>query len=278
MDEQNQKSRFPGAVARSPFWDSCLATLINNLTFDCWVMDSNFQYVLQNEYSVQHWGNVIGKNLDDLGLPLALAETWKNQALQSYQGETVCSEYSTFLDGEEHFLESVISPVKVAGTIQGIIGITRDISSFKKTEAELGYQKSALKEVNTALRVVLHNMEQEKKDANASIMFNLQTLVLPLLDKIHVSGSVSQKLVVEEIQATIATLTSSFASSFKTMGLTTKEVQVANLIQHGKTTKEIADFMGVAPSTINSHRNNIRDKVGLKNTATCLKSYLTSLG
>jgi DNA-binding CsgD family transcriptional regulator len=47
--------------------------------------------------------------------------------------------------------------------------------------------------------------------------------------------------------------------------LTPREIQIANLIEIGKTTKEIADIEGLSARTIEFHRDNLRKKLGLKN-------------
>jgi len=52
---------------------------------------------------------------------------------------------------------------------------------------------------------------------------------------------------------------------------------VTNLIKQGKTTKEIAQTMNLASSTINFHRDNIRIKLGIKNKKTNLRTYLSSI-
>ena len=59
--------------------------------------------------------------------------------------------------------------------------------------------------------------------------------------------------------------------------LTPGETQVANFIRQGKTTKQIADLIGTATSTIDFHRRNIRRKLGLANKEINLQAYLQSL-
>jgi DNA-binding CsgD family transcriptional regulator len=65
--------------------------------------------------------------------------------------------------------------------------------------------------------------------------------------------------------------------SSKLIRLSPTEIQVINLIKQGKTTKEIAETMNLATSTIDFHRNNIRGKFGIKNKKINLTSYLSTL-
>lgn len=59
--------------------------------------------------------------------------------------------------------------------------------------------------------------------------------------------------------------------------LTPTEIHVAQLIRQGKTTKEIAELLGVAVSTVDFHRLNIRRRLKLTNKGINLQSYLKSL-
>jgi DNA-binding CsgD family transcriptional regulator len=51
------------------------------------------------------------------------------------------------------------------------------------------------------------------------------------------------------------------------------EIQVTNLVRQGKTTKKIAELLNLATSTIDTHRNKIRKKLGIKNKKINLKTY-----
>jgi DNA-binding CsgD family transcriptional regulator len=66
--------------------------------------------------------------------------------------------------------------------------------------------------------------------------------------------------------------------SMKYSNFTPTEIQVANLIKAGKTSKEIADTMNVSTGTIDTHRNNIRTKLKLNRKKMNLRAYLNSLG
>lgn len=59
--------------------------------------------------------------------------------------------------------------------------------------------------------------------------------------------------------------------------LTPKEIQVADLVQRGKTTKEIEQLTNSSSRAIEFHRNNISKKLGLANKKTNLRFYLLTL-
>ncbi len=50
-------------------------------------------------------------------------------------------------------------------------------------------------------------------------------------------------------------------------GLTTRELEVLQLIVHGKSNKEIATVLGVSANTVAVHRANIMQSLGMHNTA-----------
>jgi len=54
-----------------------------------------------------------------------------------------------------------------------------------------------------------------------------------------------------------------YISFAKHYNFTPKELKVATLTRAGKTSKEIAMVMGVAPSAIDTHRKHIRKKLGI---------------
>jgi DNA-binding CsgD family transcriptional regulator len=72
-------------------------------------------------------------------------------------------------------------------------------------------------------------------------------------------------------------VTSPAIRKIQTLGLTTREVEVASLLKEGKTTKQIAELLGVSLKAVEFHRHNIRKKLGLGHKKTNLRAYLTSV-
>lgn len=59
--------------------------------------------------------------------------------------------------------------------------------------------------------------------------------------------------------------------------MTPQEIKVASLVKDGRTSKDIAKILDVSEATINFHRKNLRDKLGLKGKQANLRSYLLTI-
>jgi DNA-binding CsgD family transcriptional regulator len=74
-------------------------------------------------------------------------------------------------------------------------------------------------------------------------------------------------------------LTSSFGTRLadKKARLTSKEIEICNMIKNGLTSKEIARLLNTSLLTVEKHRNNIRTKLGAVNKGLSLFSILQEL-
>ncbi len=166
-------------------------------------------------------------------------------------------------------------------------GLRKEIATRKKAEralkergAELKAKTVNLEETNTALNVLLKRRDEDKIEFEEKILSNVNELIIPYLEKIkRTKIDEKQKSYIQILESNIHDIVSPFAYhlSSKFLKLTPTEIQVTNLIKQGKTTKEIAEIMNLATSTIDFHRNNIREKIGIKNKKTNLRTYLLSI-
>ena len=190
--------------------------------------------------------------------------------------------------GRGTYFWGVASPLlDMHGNIAGAIETLRDLSSRKVLESslrqrenELAEKASELEETNTALRVLLKNRDEEQRKLQGRIQANLQELVLQYLNKVKSDRlNQNQKAYLALAESSLLEIFSPFldnvTSAFKT--LTPTEIQVANFIKEGKTGKEIADLLGIAYKTVETHRYNLRMKLGIQNEKINLRSYLLSL-
>jgi PAS domain S-box-containing protein len=168
------------------------------------------------------------------------------------------------------------------------ISVFQDITARKQAEEklrergmELETKTIALEETNTALKVLLKQREEDKLELEEKVLLNVRELVLPYLEKVKNRKKMDEKqrAYINILESNLNDIVSPFVHSLSTklIKLSPTELEVTNLIKQGKTTKEIADIMNLADSTITFHRNNIRKKLGIKNKKTSLRSYLSSL-
>ncbi len=138
-----------------------------------------------------------------------------------------------------------------------------------------------LEDANTALRVLLENVETSKNEVEARILHQIKGLVLPHISKLrHLDADHPlQSSYLELIQANLRNITTSLSSQMaETMDkLTPTEVEIAQMILLGRSTKEIASTLARGTSTIDFHRNNIRQKLGLRDRRKNLRQHLMSL-
>jgi len=152
---------------------------------------------------------------------------------------------------------------------------------LKERGKELEEKTRNLEEVNTALRVLLKSREEDKAELEEKVLFNVRELVAPYVEKLKKSGlDDKQKGYTNILESNLDGITAPFSQrlSSRYLKLTPTEIQVANLIKHGKTTKEIAEFLNLSSQTIEFHRKNIREKIGIKNKRANLRTHLLSLG
>jgi PAS domain S-box-containing protein len=152
--------------------------------------------------------------------------------------------------------------------------------ALQEKEQKLERQTRRLEEVNTALKVLLEHREEEKKKSEENILSNVQKLIFPYIEKLENSRlDDKNKTYVDIIRSNLKELISPFGNtlSSKYSILTPTEIQVADLIKHGRTSKEIASLLNVSPKAISFHRGNIRRKLGLVNKKINLRSHLQSL-
>jgi PAS domain S-box-containing protein len=179
---------------------------------------------------------------------------------------------------EDRIFETRKFPVILGKTKTGVGAFIRDITEQKTTENALRTQSINLQELNTALKVLLNQRNEDKKALEERLASNVKNLILPYLEKIKKSPlNPQQRSHMDILEANLNEIVSPFLHIIRQLNLSPREIQVASLIKEGKSTKEIATIMSVATSTIDSYRNSIRDKLDLNNKKINLQSYLQSI-
>jgi len=214
-------------------------------------------------------------------------------------------------DGQKIFVEGRCTPRIEEGNAVELVGIFRDITTRKTFEiekqkliseleeiqetlrkahdeleqrvadrtAQLGRRTEKLMETNVALKILLEKREEDKKELEEKVIFNVEKLISPYIEKLKIRcNETSQITLLKIIQSNLDEITSSFAHNHKDhfSKLTPAQIQIADLIKQGQTTKEIALLLNLSPSTIAFQRQEIRRRLSLTSKKINLQAALTA--
>ncbi len=150
----------------------------------------------------------------------------------------------------------------------------------KERTRDLEIKTKSLEEMNTAMKVLLNKREEDKIELEDNVLTNVKELVMPFVDKFRETQlDGHQKTLLSIIESNLNEIISPFTRrlSLEYLNLTPTEIQIANMTKHGNTSKKIAKIMNISPRTVDTHKKNIRRKIGLEGKRANLRSYLLSL-
>ena len=149
--------------------------------------------------------------------------------------------------------------VQLGGTDVLMVEI-HDISSFKETEAKLKLSQEST-------RGMLTMIEKEKQDAAENIKNNLGLVLYPLMDQLRLSANEHQNQILDLMVKRTGRIEREMGISdgieSTGLNLTRRQILICEMIRDGMTSKEIAFALGLSRRTVENHRANISQKLGL---------------
>lgn len=183
---------------------------------------------------------------------------------------------SNYVDGRKFPSMLTVASMNLEGQIFWPI-IVWDISEEKELETTLLNQKLQAEEMNVTLRNVLGTIESQRKEFEQSIRRRIQTSILPGIEKVKTEENEnvrSSYLLILKQQ--LINLTTGFDNALDgdLLKLSKTELRICKYIRAGLAGKEICDTMNIAFETIQTHRKNIRKKLGLRGKNVNLYTFL----
>lgn len=150
----------------------------------------------------------------------------------------------------------------------------------RELEQELEQEQEQSGEMAVTLKTVIRAMDDETDTLRREIAAIIRDSIEPTLDKmVHADTMETReayaKVVVSQLKAAVGGENEEFDEEL--MQLTPTELEVARYIKAGRSTTEIADMMHSALETVQTHRKNLRKKLGLVGKKTSLQMHLKSL-
>jgi PAS domain S-box-containing protein len=163
-----------------------------------------------------------------------------------------------------------IVALRSSETIDRVMVISTNITERKHAE-------EALTQKNIALGEMIKQIDYEKEKTKKEIAVNVEELLLPTLEKLHLKGHSSKYIQV--LERNLKELTTSFGLKItdKKNRLTSKEIELCNMIKSGLSSKDISGLLNISSLTVSKHRRNIRKKLSICNKDVNLVSFLRSL-
>ena len=148
-------------------------------------------------------------------------------------------------------------------------------SALKKMEED----QKTLTEKNVALREVLNQIENEKRQIQLQIQSNVDKILMPMIANIQNRIDPLEYQYVEVLKNTLMDITSPFINKLNSLysKLTPREIEICNMIKSGMTSKEIALTLKISVETVHKTRYNIRRKFGILNEEINLTSFLKTI-
>jgi len=170
-----------------------------------------------------------------------------------------------------------------AGNLIEVQGVGRDITEFKKAELDLKSSEESLQKKNLdldkkniALSEVLEQVESQKQQIKKDVITNVEDLLIPIIEQLLNKGSKIDKQYLNLLKRSLENLTSSFGRKItqKSLNLTSREIQICNMIKRGLTSKEIAGLLNISYNTVGRHRHGMRKKFNITNRHVNLCAFI----
>jgi len=259
-----------------------MQSILDNATAVVYLKDLQGKYIFINSqyqdlFHITKEG-IVGKTDYDI-FPKEMADAFRanDQKVIKARAPLEMEEVALHDDGPHTYISIKFPLFDSNGTLYGVCGISTDITERVKSKEELQKQKESLEQKNIALGEVLGQIEIEKRQMEDNIIANAENLLLPTIQKLGLAKESRQYA--QMLQKNLEELTSSFGSRLtdKKNRLTSKEIEICNMIKNGLASKEIARLLNTSLLTVEKHRNNIRSKLGVVNNGSSLFSVLQEL-
>jgi PAS domain S-box-containing protein len=296
--------RAPGSLYRAddllPGNEKTLHSLLNATQDLVLLTDLDGSIIAINAESAKQYGKspeaLLGSDIYAV-IPPKLADLRRKKTLQAILTKQAV-QYNE-KRGRRYFDTQIFPVMDLKGNVKRLAIFARDVTGHvnghkdlrkacddlerkvAERTRELESKTENLLEVNTALKVLLKKRDADRGDFEEKVVSNVKELVIPYVEKIKKRANRDGKLntYLEVLEANLNSIISPFSHklSSKFYNLTSTEIAVAKLVKQGRSTRQIADLLSASNKTIETHRLNIRKKLGLTNKKANLRTYLLSL-
>jgi DNA-binding NarL/FixJ family response regulator len=146
---------------------------------------------------------------------------------------------------------------------------------FKQWIVQLGTSNQQLVEANKTILALTKKIEMLRQEIKEEIMAQVRLLLFSFLEYMSdPHGTIPYGDHVSKLCQFITQVDPVSSVSLQApTALTSRELRIVSMIRQGMTNDEIAEQLYIAPTTVKTHRRNIRKKLGLAGAKNRLQTY-----
>lgn len=263
----------------------------------CIDTNGNTTFVNSAAAEMTGWGiaDLIGKPTHEMihhtmadGKPYPVEECPIMGALTDNQNQNIMNEIFWRKDGSWFPIRCISKPIQDGqGKTMGAVITFQESTEHIETEKtlrqmarKLKQQTNLLNRKNLAMRELFRLAETEKKALKAQISINVDTFLMPMITTIKSTARTDEDcFYLGLLEEGLLNITSGFGHNLlrENSSLTSREVEISNMIKSGLNSKTIASVLHLSIKTINAHRANIRRKLGILGKKVNLETYIRAL-
>ncbi len=160
------------------------------------------------------------------------------------------------------------------------LALGRCVDEEKEVQRNLERANERLTQMNITLNTLVESQASSRKQFAGELAGIIQNLFSPLLNRLRSTDLTDEQAQIVNLleEKTHALLDPHLIGWSKIRALLTPMEQlVVDAISRGRTTSEIADGLNISESTVLTHRNHIRRKLGISGKKINLQSYLNEI-
>jgi DNA-binding NarL/FixJ family response regulator len=153
--------------------------------------------------------------------------------------------------------------------------LERGQQDLRQRMMQLETLNQELIEAHKTILDLTQKMETIRQEVKEQIMSQIRLLLLPLLEHMRAAQETTpyEDHVDELCQFIVPVDPVPSAALYAHMSLTSQELRIISMIRQGMTNDDIAEQLYIAPTTVKTHRRNIRKKLGIAGAKNRLQTY-----